>query len=234
MTFDLAFCVGVACDAAILALLRYVRALRHNGPFHAVAFFAALAGAGLMAHAAFWKSGSFRLGPTGFRDVSSFFGMWLAYGATLVPILVFLALEYADEVRRWALGERGKARRSYDQVEAALLMRDRDRAERLVRQMIEEDPKDAELHLVLGDVLLRQGDRAGADAAFGQSLALARDTEERAGLRLRMSDHLSQRGGDAAAAIEHLQRVLDEVPRTGLAEAALARIGRLRATGQSP
>lgn len=232
MSFDLAFCVGVAVNAAILALLRFIRTLRHSGRFHALALLLALACVGLMAHTAFWRGtqGAFAMGPAGVRDVVGFLGMWISFGVSLLPFLVFLAWEYSDDVRKWSVGDRGKARRSYDQVEAALLVRDRDRAERLVRAMIEEDPRDAELQLVLGDVLLRKGDPQAAAAAFSASIALARDAEERAGLRLRMADHLSERGNDPAAALEHLQAVLDSVPGTRLAEAAVARLTRIRSS----
>ncbi len=229
MGFDLAFCLGVLCNVAILALLRYVVALRHTGAFHAVAFVLSLVGVGLMVQAGFSKSssGSFRFGPTGIRDLLGFIGMWIAYGVTLLPFLAFLAVEHLDTLRRWALGDRGRAKRSYDQVEAALLVRDKDRAERLVREMLEEDPKDAELHLVLGDVLLRKGAAAEASEAFRASIALTTDPEVRAGLRLRMADHLAERG-DPAEAIVHLQAVLDSMPGTRYAEAALARLARLR------
>ena len=232
MSFDLAFCAGVAANAAILALLGFVRTLRHNGRFHALALLLALACVGLMAHTAFWKGtqGAFAMGPSGVRDVVGFLWMWISFGVSLLPFLVFLAWEYSDDVRTWCVGDRGRARRAYDQVEAALLMRDRDRAEMLVRGMLDEDPEDAELHLVLGDVLLRKGDTQAAAAAFAASIALARDTEERAGLRLRMADHLSERGNDPAAAMEHLQAVLDSVPGTRLAEAAVGRLTRLRSS----
>jgi|GEM_PF-5438135 len=229
MSFDLAFCVGVVCNVAILALLRYAVALRHNGRFHAAALVAALTCVGLMAHAGFWKGarGSFAMGGSGIRDLLGFLWMWIAFGVTLLPFFLFLVWKYHDEVRRWCLGDRGRAPRSYDQVESALLVRDRDRAERLVRDMIDEDPEDAELHLVLGDVLLRKGEGPAAATAFQAALALSRDAEERAGLRLRMADHLAERGNDPAAAMTHLQAVLDSMPGTSLAQAAVARMARL-------
>lgn len=235
MSFDLAFCVGVAANATILALLLLAPTFRHSGRFHAIALLLALACVGLMVHTAFWRGtlGSFAMGPAGIRDVVGFFWMWFTFGVTLLPFLVFLVWEHADEFRRWCVGDRGRARRSYDQVEAALLVRDKDRAERLVREMLDEDPEDSELHLVLGDVLLRKGDTPAATAAFHASIGLARNEEERAGLRIRMAEHLIERGNDPAAAILHLQAVLAALPGSRLAEAALARLTRLRSSGNS-
>jgi Flp pilus assembly protein TadD len=84
-------------------------------------------------------------------------------------------------------------------------------AERLLRELAAEAPRDPDLQLALGTLLASRGDLGGAKAAFGQALAVA--PRHAAALYDLGRAHL--RTGDLAAAqaaFERLDRVKPEAP----------------------
>jgi Flp pilus assembly protein TadD len=84
-------------------------------------------------------------------------------------------------------------------------------AERLLRELVAEAPRDPELQLALGTLLASRGDLGEAKAAFGQALAAA--PRQAAALYNLGRAHL--RTGDLAgaqAAFERLDRVKPEAP----------------------
>lgn len=156
-------------------------------------------------------------------------------GLTLLPFALFMYGEAIDATRRAAMSEDNiKVEKTFDQVEAAVKQKDYARAETMLREAIEEDPKSPEPHRRVADVLLARGDVAGCIRELKQAAALTLDAEPKAVTMFRIADLLIEKANDIEGAEAALKSVLYEFPGTQYVQMAQTRLDRLAQRARPP
>ncbi len=158
-----------------------------------------------------------------------------ALALSLMPFIMFIYGELFDAARKAAMSEDNiKVEKTFDQVEAALKQKDYARAETMLREAIEEDPKAPEPHRRVADVLLARGDLAGCIRELKQAAALTREAEPKAVTMFRIADLLLDKANDSEGAEAALKSVLYEFPGTQYVQMAQTRLDRLAQRARPP
>jgi len=119
----------------------------------------------------------------------------------------------------------GVVRKQYSLAAGAEAHGDLDEAARLYRQEIQMDPKDAEVHLRLAEVLLKQKLPDGALDEFRTAIKMLKDKRDRASAMFRLAEVLDDVLNQPTAARDISERIMRECPGTAFAAHARKRWG---------
>lgn len=142
--------------------------------------------------------------------------------------LAACASNLIDGIARVCSGTEGIVRiRSYDRAEGAVARGDLDGAVLAYHEYLAEDPKDAECHRRLAELLLRKGDTPDALGEFERVVQLAGDNDAKARGLFRLAEVYQENVGDTAAARQMYLGILEECPKTMQAQYAAQRLSKL-------
>jgi tetratricopeptide (TPR) repeat protein len=116
-------------------------------------------------------------------------------------------------------------RKQYGRAAGAEARGDLDKAAQLYREEIEKDPKDADVHLLLAEVLLKQNLPNGALEEFQTGVGMMKEKRDRAAALFRLGEVFDEELNRPAAAREVADRIARECPGTPFAAHARKRWG---------
>jgi hypothetical protein len=148
-------------------------------------------------------------------------------GLILTPFWIFLAVEYGGRFRRWMMSEHKIAPlKSYDQAEAAEKRKDFKLAIEIYFKAITDDPRDAEAHRRVAELLVSGGKTKDGVEHFRSAIALTEHAESKATLSFWLAEVLTT-SSDRAGAIGVLTAVKTEFKDTKFADYAEERLKKI-------
>jgi len=142
-----------------------------------------------------------------------------------MPPIMCIVSAYISKVATFATSDDNLVfRKQYCQAAGAEAHGDLDKAARLYREEIQKDPKDAEVHLLLAEVLLKQNLPNGAVDEFRTAIAMLTEERDRASAMFRLGEVLEENLNQPTAAREVYDRIIRDCPRTPFAAHARKRL----------
>ena len=146
---------------------------------------------------------------------------WFLFAA---PTIGFYLVDFIPGL--WMGDHALKAKKTYDQAEAAVKSGELDRAALIYIREMEANPKDPAPRLLLADLWLAKGEREKGIALLREAAALSPDAHAKAPILFRISD-LARDTGNVAGARKELETFLATKPVEPYAGHARERLARL-------
>ena len=141
-----------------------------------------------------------------------------------ISAIMCIAGAYVTKLARFATSDDALVvRKQYCQAAGAEAQGELDKAVRLYREEIENDPEDAEVHRRLAEVLLKQGLPDAAVAELRTAIAMLEEKRDRASAMFRLGEVLDDELNRPNAARAVFDRIVRECPGTPFATHARKR-----------
>jgi len=145
-----------------------------------------------------------------------------------------IAGEYAAAMGRWLMSyDKIPELKTYDLAEAAVKNEQYDRAVRLYRKKISEDPDDIEAYRRLAEVLVKKEWLEDAVTVFQAGMNRADTARDRCRMAFRLAEVLHDRLGRPEEGAELYRMIAEEYPDDRRAEHAESRLQRMDASPSS-